>query len=1018
MASIPGPIFAEASRTRRRLRDLCNHAAAQTESGAIPDGVDADSKYLAECLDRFNIWAGSLGVFQKGDASLDARLSNHILAREVIRLLKQLHTVTSDHRYKQTRLRDIIDGKREQMTWTQSSHASADGLSDTSSWSDDELGDASVLTPETGPEDGDYNGDLNEVITESRDLHLLVNESITSLLRLSVQVHRSSRKAKFAKSSVDENYQTGPDISHVRHFFPRLDAAGNIALAERLGKANAQRRQWLWYRRRHSEKLSVDLSSAAYETMPLAGRLAEHGGGGSGADGDTESITLFSADERPPGSTWSPSLVSGTKASTFKSRVTAPSLLSPSNAPPDTLFGRSSMATASEQRLRHVHSDLSSYTCFAENCDEVFFESRNKWWAHEMEAHRKNWTCGLCNASLPSLVATKRHIQEIHPGQVRADQTNDRGLPEDEIARVPADKFGRHLGRHLEQLALFVLPSTDLIDEDGVPEDERKEGYESGSDDNSHGAGQSETLPDPDLLQKLSEVISLQQHNNPGKLHDSPDLAMRWQPPQDFTPPIEDFDAEGADNLPVRQEPIYGGDLHTPAIAVRDSRVLDEELQQHPELLKDQQFITRQLAFFASRGMEEAMEELLARIVSSCSRDELHILTRARIETDKTLLMVSAAQGLGRIVQQLLDLGADPNVTVGLNQQTALDVAADAGYFSIAQQLVASGADASQAHTFTKILSNEREYAGENTKVSVGKQSPSNPVSKINFGMLKPLGRAAFEGDMTSVSTLLRNQESGPSRCDIEEGAEAGCAPFLLASMRNHLEMMVLLLSHGANINTTSMRGWTPLMLASERGDEDCVKWLSSKATNKGFTRIMALLLDAGADPEIRAQSDWAPLMHAAYRGDIEAVNLLLDAGASFEEISARDETVMLLAAAAGSATVVKRLLAAGCPPDSMWSRAGEPHTSGLLPKSAAPQDYPVTPKLQERIERVYKVGWTPLMVASQVGNLEIVAMLLDAGANLEPKSPMFKTALEIARENGKLEVAEYLERQLQGRSV
>lgn len=180
----------------------------------------------------------------------------------------------------------------------------------------------------------------------------------------------------------------------------------------------------------------------------------------------------------------------------------------------------------------------------------------------------------------------------------------------------------------------------------------------------------------------------------------------------------------------------------------------------------------------------------------------------------------------------------------------------------------------------------------------------------------------------------------------------------------------------------------------------------------------MALLLDAGADPEIRAQSDWAPLMHAAYRGDIEAVNMLLDAGASFEEISARDETVILLAAASGSATVVKRLLVAGCPPDSMWSRAREPHTSSRLQRSAAPEDDLATPKLQERIERVYKVGWTPLMVASQVSSLEIVTMLLDTGANMEPKSPMFKIALEIAKENGKVEVAEYVECQLQERSV
>lgn len=96
MAVSLAPILTEASQTRRHLRDLCNNIASKITANALPDGVEADHRYLTDCVDRFNIWAGSLGVFQKGDASLDARLSNHILGREVLRLLKQLDTVTSD----------------------------------------------------------------------------------------------------------------------------------------------------------------------------------------------------------------------------------------------------------------------------------------------------------------------------------------------------------------------------------------------------------------------------------------------------------------------------------------------------------------------------------------------------------------------------------------------------------------------------------------------------------------------------------------------------------------------------------------------------------------------------------------------------------------------------------------------------------------------------------------------------------------------------------------------------------
>jgi hypothetical protein len=97
-AIVAGSIAADASRTRRHLRDLCHDIAAKTESDTVPNGVNADNKYLADCLDRFNIWAESLAVFQEGEASLDARLSNHILAREVLQLLKQLDTTVADRK--------------------------------------------------------------------------------------------------------------------------------------------------------------------------------------------------------------------------------------------------------------------------------------------------------------------------------------------------------------------------------------------------------------------------------------------------------------------------------------------------------------------------------------------------------------------------------------------------------------------------------------------------------------------------------------------------------------------------------------------------------------------------------------------------------------------------------------------------------------------------------------------------------------------------------------------------------
>ncbi|KAL2267919.1 hypothetical protein VTJ83DRAFT_5196 [Remersonia thermophila] len=937
MAGHSEPIFAAASQTRRLLRELRGDAADKAQRGALPHGVEVDPIYLTDCLDRFNLWGGSLGVFQKGDASLDARLSNHVVAREVLRLLKQLDAVVSD-------LREIIDGKREQSTWTRASllHMAAEDFSDVSSCSDDEPD--VVCTPESNLEDGQAS-DLNDVMTESKDLHFSINEAVASLLRLSAQVRKSSRKAKFAKSSVDENYAVGPDISHIREFFPHLDASRNVALAERLGKANAQRRQWLLYRRRHHQKLSIDLSEPVTQPMESSSRNSR---GWPEEEDDTKSIAQVSALQRSP--TWNSSLISPTRASTFVSRDPgAEDTLFPRlGGLAETLYARSSKAPVDEQRLlvpkppqdlvlgqpyfcryccsvveisgrqawqKHVHSDLSSYVCLAEHCD-LFFESRRKWWAHEMESHRKTWTCGICNHSRVSDIASmKAHIRTSHADQVREDQVDDvadkfgrpvshfdaaecpfcdypcllrqRGISEHEISRLSIDKFGRHLARHQEQLSLFVLPNSDVADAD-ESDGESRCGMESDWDASESEVEQPPTVQDPELLRaKLAEIVKSQKSMYAESLPSHPDLALRWQPPQDFTPPLEDFDTDDPDRLPLRQEPIFGGDLHTPGWArgtgsrkegfcarcpvshwvnmadgsyafhltyfhgvpesgvplprppmLRTSshkhgweafcescngwRVLKKTprgwnwyrhwLNDHSEIVQlrteavrnsdDERRVfdlqhatieppstpledTRQqthtilegillahsdqvnckqvsslLAVYAAHDMDGLFYDFLSRAAQRWPPHILREIVNAATESGLTLLQMAAAQGLTWSVISLLEWGADPNVA-GQGHPTPLDLAADAGYFFIAQRLVTGGADVAKAPLFARIISNEREYAGENTSPRTDCQGAnSSSPSRIDVKSLGPLGRAAFAGDIAIVKSLLGKGDS------------------------------------------------------------------------------------------------------------------------------------------------------------------------------------------------------------------------------------------------------------------
>jgi ankyrin repeat protein len=56
-----------------------------------------------------------------------------------------------------------------------------------------------------------------------------------------------------------------------------------------------------------------------------------------------------------------------------------------------------------------------------------------------------------------------------------------------------------------------------------------------------------------------------------------------------------------------------------------------------------------------------------------------------------------------------------------------------------------------------------------------------------------------------------------------------------------------------------------------------------------------------------------------------------------------------------------------------------------------------------------YEGGFTPLMHAAHAGNLELVRLLLENGADPNAKNGEGKTPLMFARENGRAEVAELL---------
>ncbi|KAL9629955.1 MAG: hypothetical protein Q9204_004983 [Flavoplaca sp. TL-2023a] len=256
------------------------------------------SEDITDALGRFRTWVDNIGALQKGGSSLDYRLRHADVRDEVLRLLSQL-------------LQALEERARIQMIWTPSYPPLDMEFTDDSASDDDDEDDCEVTSSAAGTDSAE---DHDRPTSESQILYSSILESITSLLRLTMFIRKSTRGNKFAKSSRAQKYETQYDINHVRDSFPF--ASKSPHLVDRLGKANAQRRQWLSHQRRHREKLAaqtaIDESSTSFNPGPAVARIDEGLQEHSLVRKGTIDRTIWTGELRDPYS-----ILSSTKASTF-----------------------------------------------------------------------------------------------------------------------------------------------------------------------------------------------------------------------------------------------------------------------------------------------------------------------------------------------------------------------------------------------------------------------------------------------------------------------------------------------------------------------------------------------------------------------------------------------------------------------------------------------------------------------------------------------------------------------------
>ena len=206
----------------------------------------------------------------------------------------------------------------------------------------------------------------------------------------------------------------------------------------------------------------------------------------------------------------------------------------------------------------------------------------------------------------------------------------------------------------------------------------------------------------------------------------------------------------------------------------------------------------------------------------------------------------------------------------------------------------------------------------------------------------------AIRANETEIAELLLR-----AGADAKAADRLGVTPLFLAAMNGNGAIMRKLLAAGANANHVEKTGETILMIATRTGDADAVRALLEHGANPntaepqlqltplmlaaeaGYTDIVADLIKRGSDIQVRTRTgatparrlpcvaesgcgshgvgivrggwpdkgiravipgNMSPLMYAAREGHVETARLLLDAGASINEVDKNDITPLFMA--------------------------------------------------------------------------------------------------------------------------
>jgi len=344
----------------------------------------------------------------------------------------------------------------------------------------------------------------------------------------------------------------------------------------------------------------------------------------------------------------------------------------------------------------------------------------------------------------------------------------------------------------------------------------------------------------------------------------------------------------------------------------------------------------------------------------------------------ETALIIAVKNNHLEIIKILLDAGVDPNIQNYLGE-TALILAAKNNKLEILEMLLKIPIDRNiQDRNNMGAL----EWALYNNNVKIIDLLKED-LSRRDLSALKLLTEARTMGSGILMNINLLSDY--PDIINVQDSQ--GCTSLMLAVRQDNIKLVKILFEKGADPDMQNHEADTALLHTNVNSSPEIVKILLDNGANPNIrghrgktallwhtiwcsSAIVKILLEQGADPDIHDDQGNTPLIWATQRNNTKLLKILLENGANIN-IKNHDGMTALDLALYGTQSCNNQAIV------------------DLLKKA--------TEKVNSYISTN---GCTSLISAAKNNNLEMVQMLLNAGADKDIQDKDGWTALHWAAKN------------------